>query len=94
MLCSDTIILLKKFDNTSKDINIDELRNRSMLSSTNHFKKLSTHFKLLFIPYIDRMEAQSKDLSWTNQTEQENFQLSYKPFRKKILNSWTEANTY
>ena len=55
--------LSKKFDNTSEDINMNKLRNRSILLSTNHFKKSSTHSEILSIPYIDKMEAQNEDLS-------------------------------
>jgi len=41
---------------------MDELRGRSV-PLRNHSRESFTHLKLLSIPYMDRMEAQSKDLS-------------------------------
>ena len=63
--------------NLSEDVNMDETRGRSMALSPISSRATSTHSNALSIPYIDRMEAQNNNSSWFNQTEQENFQLSY-----------------
>jgi len=63
--------------NLSEDINMDEKRGRSMAPSPISSGATSTHSNTLSIPYVDRMEAQNNDPFWFNQTEQENFQLSF-----------------
>jgi len=50
-----------KSNTASKDINIDESRERSMSSSLNTSKKSLAHSNLSFVLYMDRMEVQSKD---------------------------------
>jgi len=61
----------------SKNINMDKLRDRFMISSRFMSRAILAHLDILFILYIKRIEAQSSNLSWFNQTKQENFQLSY-----------------
>ena len=58
-----------KVNNILEDINTDKLRGRSAVSSKYSSRKSSTHLDISSIPYIDRMEAQSIDLLWMNQTE-------------------------
>jgi len=76
----------------SEDINMDEPRGRSLLSSPNTSKGMSAHSDLSSIPYVDRIEAQNNDSSWFNQTEQEHFQLSYPTSKEGVPNVQNEAN--
>jgi len=63
--------------NLSEDINMDETRGRSIALSPISSRATSTHSSTLSIPYVDRMKVQNNNFFWFNQTEQENFQLSY-----------------
>jgi len=56
-------------NNISEDINIDELSGRSKSSSINSSRESSTHSDISFVPYVDRIETQSKGPSWVNQTK-------------------------
>ena len=47
----------------SEDINMDEPRGRSLLSSPNTSREMSAHSDLSSIPYVDRIEAQNNDFS-------------------------------
>ena len=67
----------------SKNINIDKLRGRSMIPSRVISRAMLAHSDILLILYIKRIEAQSNNLSWFNQTKQENFQLSYTSPKKR-----------
>ena len=60
-----------------ENINMDELRGRSMTSSRNISRALLAHLDISLIPYIENMEIQSNDYFWFNQTKQKNFQLLY-----------------
>ena len=68
--------------NLSEDINMDETRGRSIALSPISSRATSTHSNALYIPYVDRMEAQNNNSSWFNQTEQENFQLLYASLKR------------
>ena len=48
-----------------------------MNSSRNMSRALLNHSDISFISYVERIEAQSNNIFWFNQTEQENFQLPY-----------------
>ena len=76
----------------SEDVNMDEPRDRPLLLSPNISRGTSTHSDTLSIPYIDRMEAQSNDSSWFNQTKQEDFQLSYASHKEGIQSNQDKAN--
>ena len=64
-------------NNLSEDVNMDKTRDRSRTPSPISSRATSIHLNTLSITYVDRMEVQNNDLSWFNQTEQENFQLLY-----------------
>ena len=51
------------------DMDFDIPRGRSTIFSTNSFRALSTHSNLFSIPYVERIEAQSNDLSQTKQVK-------------------------
>ena len=68
--------------NLSEDINMDETRGRSIAPSSISSRATSTHSNTLSIPYVDRMKVQNNNFFWLNQTEQENFQLSYTSLKK------------
>ena len=62
------------------DMEIDTPRGRSVSSSVNSSRELSTHSKASSIPYHERMQIQSDNLPWSEQVEiniRENFSLSY-----------------
>ena len=61
----------------SEDINIDEPRDRSIIPSRVISRVILVHSTILFILYFERIEVQSSDPSWFNQTKQKNFELSY-----------------
>ena len=63
--------------NISEDINMDEPRGRSVISSRVILKETLAHSDILSILYVERMEAQINGLFWFGQTKQENFQLLY-----------------
>jgi len=69
--------------NFSKDINMDETKDRFVALSLISSRATSMYSNTLSIPYINRMEAQNNDLFWFNQTEQENFQLSYASLKER-----------
>jgi len=52
-----------------ENINMDELRGRSMTSSRNISRALLAHLDISLIPYIENMEIQSNDYFWFNQTK-------------------------
>jgi len=66
---------LVKANYVSEDINMDEPRGRSMIPNRVMSRAMLAHSDTPFIPYIERIEAQSSNLSWFNQTKQKNFQL-------------------
>jgi len=45
----------------SEDINMDKPRSRSLSSSPNVSRGMSTHSDILSIPYVNRIEAQNND---------------------------------
>jgi len=53
----------------SEDINIDEPRDRSIVPSRVISRVTLVHSTILFIPYFERIEVQSSDPSWFNQTK-------------------------
>ena len=65
----------KKF---SENVNMDELRGRSVISSCILSRVMLAYLDILSIPYIKRIEVQSNDSFWFGQTKQENFQLLYR----------------
>jgi len=68
-----------------KDVNIDKLRGRFIISSKVMLRVMLAHSDILFILYVKRIKAQSSNPFWFNQTKQKNFQLSYvSPKRGKI----------
>ena len=61
-----------------EDINMDALRERSAISSSNISMVSSTHSAASFILYHARMEHQSSNPTWTEQVDLPlDFQLSY-----------------
>ena len=48
---------------------MDELRGRSMTSSRNMSRALLAHLDISLIPYIEKMEIQSNNYFWFNQTK-------------------------
>ena len=85
-----------KVNTISKNINMDEPRSRSLLSSLNISRETSTHSEILFILYINRIEAQSNDLFWFDQTKQKIFQLFYASLKDKTLSDQNKdrANSF
>ena len=79
-------------NNISKDINMDKLRGKSKSSSTNFSRESLTHSDILSVPYMDRIEVQSKNLSWANQIETKIFQLSYATPKKRFSDIQQKAN--
>ena len=69
------------YNNKNKNIDIDTLRGRSVNTNTNGSRELSIYSSASFISYIERMEAQNNNPSWTNQVDEYNdlqgFSLSY-----------------
>ena len=69
------------YNNKNKNIDIDTLRDRSVNTNTNGSRELSIYSSTSFISYIERMEAQNNNPSWTNQVDEYNdlqgFSLSY-----------------
>jgi len=61
----------------SEDINMDALRDRTTIASTNSSRDLSVLSKVSSMEYHDCMEVQNDDPNWANQTKAENFYLSY-----------------
>ena len=61
----------------SEDIQMGAPRGRSAIASANSSRESSVLSKASSIEYSARMEAQSVDPNWANQTEDELFQLSY-----------------
>lgn len=49
------------------DIKIDTFRERSVSSSINSSKKLSTHLNIFSIPYYRKMEIQYNNTTWSKQ---------------------------
>jgi len=63
---------------------IDTPRGRSVSSSVNSSRELSTHLSVSSISYHKRMEIQSNSLPWSKQVEidkREKFSLSYTTLR-------------
>jgi len=58
-----------KANYVSEDINMDEPRGRSMIPNRVMSRAMSAHSDTSFIPYVERMEAQSSNPSWFNQTK-------------------------
>jgi len=58
---SNTITSLVNYYNSNIDMEVDTLRERSVLSSANISRELLAHSSVYFILYIERMEAQSND---------------------------------
>jgi len=77
---------------SSEDINIDELRGRSIASSPNSLRNPLAHSDLLSVPYMDRIEAQNVDPSWANQTKQKIFHLFYTFSKEGASNIQNKAN--
>ena len=61
----------------SEDIQMGAPRGRSAIASANSSRESSVLSKASSIEYSARMEAQSVDPNWANQTEDKLFQLSY-----------------
>ena len=49
------------------------------------------YLDILYISYVNRMKAQNNNLSWFNQTEQENFQLLYSSLKRGNLVDWNKT---
>ena len=81
----------KKGNTTLEDINMDELKERSKSSSLNISRELSAHSDLSSDLYMNRLEVQSKDSMWANQTEQISFQLFYSSHKEGKNNNSEEA---
>ena len=54
-------------NNNNIDMEIDTPRERSVNSSINSSRESSTHSNVSSIPYVERMEAQNNNPSWTDQ---------------------------
>ena len=54
-------------NNNNIDMEIDTPRERSVNSSINSSRESSTHSNVSSISYVERMEAQNNDPSWTDQ---------------------------
>jgi len=50
----------------SKDINMDKMKGRFFSLSPKSSKELLAHSYLFFVLYIDRIEIQNNNSSWTN----------------------------
>ena len=81
----------KKDNTTLEDINMDKLKERSKSSSLNISRELSAHSDLSSNLYMNRLEVQSKNSMWANQTEQELFQLFYSSHKEGKNNNSEEA---
>jgi len=75
-----------------KDINIHELRGRSIVSSPNSSRNPLAYSDLLSVLYVDRMEAQNANPSWANQTEQKIFHLFYTFPKEGVFNIQNKTN--
>jgi len=77
------------------NMDIDTLRSRSVNANTNGSRESSTHSSIYFISYIERMEAQNNNSSWTNQVDEYNdlqeFSLSYTTSKIKNNNTNNKA---
>ena len=82
---------LVEVNNFSEDINIDKLKGRSMILSHISLRVTLAHLDILYISYVNRMKAQNNNLSWFNQTEQENFQLLYSSLKRGNLVDWNKT---
>ena len=82
---------LIKGNTTLEYINMDELRGRFKSLSLNALRESLAHSNLSSVPYMDRIEAQSKDPIWTNQTEQELLQLSYVSHKEEENNNFEKV---
>ena len=60
-----------------ENIQMNAPRDRSTISSMNSSRESSVLFKSSSIAYATRMEAQSGNTNWANQTEDKLFNLSY-----------------
>ena len=60
------------YNNKNIDMNIKILRSWSVNSSTNSSRESSTCLSVSSIPYVERIEAQNNDLSWTKQVDEYN----------------------
>lgn len=77
-------------NNSLEDINIDKLKGRSMILSHISSRVTLAYLDILYISYVNRMKAQNNNLSWFNQTEQENFQLLYSSLKRGNLVDWNK----
>lgn len=82
---------LVEVNNFSEDINIDKLKGRSMILSHISLRVTLAYLDILYISYVNRMKAQNNNLSWFNQTEQENFQLLYSSLKRGNLVDWNKT---
>jgi len=60
-----------------EDININAPRGRTIIASTNFLRNLSMLSKVSSMEYHNHIEAQNNKPNWANQTEAENFHISY-----------------
>jgi len=86
------MLYLVEVNNISKYINMDKLRGKSKSSSTNSSRESLTYSDISSVPYMDRIEVQSKNLFWANQIETEIFQLSYATLKKGVSDIQQKAN--
>ena len=82
---------LVEVNNFLEDINIDKLKGRSMILSHISLRVTLAYLDILYISYVNRMKAQNNNLSWFNQTEQENFQLLYSSLKRGNLVDWNKT---
>ena len=72
LFSSNTSIFFRAINHNNMDIEVDTPRRRLTSSSVNVFKESLAHSSILFISYVNRMEAQNNDPSWADQVEEFN----------------------
>ena len=83
-IISDFLFISSIKNSSNIDMKIDTPRGRSVSSSVNSSRELSTHLSVSSISYHKRMEIQSNSLPWSKQVEidkREKFSLSYTTLR-------------
>jgi len=81
-----------EFKVNSENIQIEALRDRSNITSTNLSRESSVLSKASSIEYAAHMEAQSADFNWANQTKKKLFKLSYMIPVERKSNIHSQAN--
>ena len=83
---------LNDTNNVSEDINMDDPRGRSNAVSRNSSRESSVSSRTSSVAYSKRMEIQSDDLNWANQTDIELFKVPFSSQAGGESNNQVPAN--